>query len=179
MVLGGHKLNCSCIPPLNAVAVTPPLLVALELLKESTEFTVPCSQTLSHSSGWAPWRGWGGCTSPTPRPPVLLTRRSCNLSFPWIALRGSQASHPGVSQEQNLNYPPFSQRAGLSGSVCGFPGASECHLLGEGLWSGGCGCRENIHGETEIGRERPRAVNNIVGRGKQRIEHTENCIQTT
>lgn len=121
--------------------------------------------------------GWLHLTHP--RPPVLLTRRSCNLSFPWIALRGSQASHPGVSQEQNLNYPPFSQRTGLSGSVCGFPGASECHLLGEGLWSGGCGCRENIHGETEIGRERPRAVNNTVGRGKQRIEHTENCIQTT
>lgn len=63
--------------------------------------------------------------------------------------------------------------------VCGFPGASECHLLGEGLWSGGCGCRENIRGETEIGRERPRAVNNTVGRGKQRTEHTKNCIQTT
>lgn len=63
--LGGHKRDCSCIPPLHAVAVTPPLLVALELLKKSTKFTLPCSQTPSQSSGWAPWKDWGDCISPT------------------------------------------------------------------------------------------------------------------
>lgn len=44
---------------------------------------------------------------------------------------------------------------------------------------GAAACQENIRGEIEIGRERPRAVNNTVGGGKQRIKHAKNCIQTT
>lgn len=64
MLLGGHKLDSSCIPPLKAVAVTPPLLVALELLRESTKFTLLAVR--HHPTAQAGLHGGVGVAAPHP-----------------------------------------------------------------------------------------------------------------
>lgn len=75
--------------------------------------------------------------------------------------------------------PSFAGWAGISGSTW-LPRellSAICRERGFGL--GAVTCQESIHKETEIGRERLRAVNNTVGEGKQRMKHTKSRIQTT